>query len=152
MAVAIPIYTYFGCPATLIALRRVVKRGVREAGHYTRVSLLIPAFNEAANIERKIRNSLALDYPRDLIEIVVACDGSSDGTPQLAGSLARSSEAQGRVRVLNFPVNQGKIITLNAAARQLRGEIIVFSDASAILNADVVRLLVRNFAIEVWVP
>ncbi|MGI9073251.1 MAG: glycosyltransferase family 2 protein [Bryobacteraceae bacterium] len=145
-AVAIPIYAYFGYPVTLIALRRVLKRGVGKQDITPRVSLLIPAFNETANIERKIRNSLALDYPRDLMEIVVACDGSSDDTPQLAGGLASSSEAQGRVRVLNFPVNRGKIITLNAAARQLRGEIIVFSDASAILNADAVRVLVRNFA------
>jgi poly-beta-1,6-N-acetyl-D-glucosamine synthase len=139
-------YAYLGYPVTLIALRRVLKRGVRKQDITPRISLLIPAFNETANIERKIRNSLALDYPPDLIEIVVACDGSSDDTPQLAGGLASSSEAQGRVRVLNFPVNRGKIITLNAAARQLRGEIIVFSDASAILNADAVRVLVRNFA------
>jgi poly-beta-1,6-N-acetyl-D-glucosamine synthase len=145
-AVVIPIYAYAGYPVTLIALRRVLKRGVRKQDITPRVSLLIPAFNETANIERKIRNSLALDYPRDLIEIVVACDGSSDDTPQLAGGLASSSEAEGRVRVLNFPVNRGKIITLNAAARQLRGEIIVFSDASAILNMDAVRVLVRNFA------
>jgi poly-beta-1,6-N-acetyl-D-glucosamine synthase len=108
--------------------------------------MLIPAFNETANIERKIRNSLALDYPQDLMEIVVACDGSSDDTPQLASSLANSCEAQGRVRVLNFPVNRGKITTLNTAARQLRGEIIIFSDASAILKEDAVRVLVRNFA------
>jgi poly-beta-1,6-N-acetyl-D-glucosamine synthase len=145
-ALAIPIYAYLGYPVTLIALRRVLKRGVRKQDITPRISLLIPAFNETANIERKIRNSLALDYPPDLMEIVVACDGSSDDTPQLAGGLASSSEAQGRVRVLNFPVNRGKIITLNAAARQLRGEIIVFSDASAILNADAVRVLVRNFA------
>jgi poly-beta-1,6-N-acetyl-D-glucosamine synthase len=145
-AVVIPIYAYAGYPVTLIALRRVLKRGVRKQDITPRVSLLIPAFNETANIERKIRNSLALDYPPDLIEIVVACDGSSDGTPELACCLASSSQAEGRVRVLNFPVNRGKIVTLNAAARQLRGEIIVFSDASAILNADAVRVLVRNFA------
>jgi poly-beta-1,6-N-acetyl-D-glucosamine synthase len=145
-AVAIPIYTYLGYPVTLIALRLILKRGVQKQDITPRVSLLIAAFNETRNIERKIRNSLALDYPQDLIEIVVACDGSSDDTPQLAGDLASSPEAQGRVRVLNFPVNRGKITTLNAAAHQLRGEIIVFSDASAILNADAVRVLVRNFA------
>lgn len=145
-AVAIPIYAYLGYPITLIALRHVLKRDVRKRDITPRVSLLIPAFNEAATIERKIRNSLVLDYPPDLIEIVVACDGSTDDTPQLASCLANSCEAQGRVRVLTFPVNRGKTITLNAAARQLRGEIIVFSDASAILNADAVRVLVRNFA------
>ncbi|MFL6352482.1 MAG: glycosyltransferase family 2 protein [Bryobacteraceae bacterium] len=145
-AASIPIYAYLGYPATLIALRRVLKRDVRKKDITPRVSMLIPAFNEAAKIERKIRNSLVLDYPRDRIEIVVACDGSSDHTPQLAIGLANSREAEGRVRVLNFPVNRGKIVTLNSAARKLSGEIIVFSDASAILNTDAIRVLVRNFA------
>jgi cellulose synthase/poly-beta-1,6-N-acetylglucosamine synthase-like glycosyltransferase len=110
------------------------------------LSLLIPAFNESSNIERKIRNSLALDYPADLIEIIIACDGSRDDTPRVAKRLASSPEAEGRVRVLDFPVNRGKIMTLNAAVRELYGEIIVFSDASAILNPDAARVLVRNFA------
>ncbi len=143
---AIPVYTYVGYPLTLLALRRVLRRSVRKQDITPRVSLLIPAFNESSNIERKIRNSLALDYPRDLIEIVVACDGSKDGTAQLATRLADSAEVQGRVRVLDYPVNRGKILTLNAAVRELCGEIIVFSDASALLNPDAVRTLVRNFA------
>jgi poly-beta-1,6-N-acetyl-D-glucosamine synthase len=145
-AVAIPIYGYLGYPLTLVALRRILKRGVRKQDITPRVSLLVPAYNESATIERKIRNSLALDYPDHLIEIVVVCDGSKDGTPQLAARLANSAEAQGRVRVLDFPVNRGKIMALNAAVAELRGEIIVFSDASAILNTDAVRVLVRNFA------
>jgi poly-beta-1,6-N-acetyl-D-glucosamine synthase len=145
-AVAIPIYGYLGYPLTLVALRRILKRGVRKQDITPRVSLLVPAYNESATIERKIRNSLALDYPDHLIEIVVVCDGSKDGTPQLAARLANSAEAQGRVRVLDLPVNRGKIMALNAAVAELRGEIIVFSDASAILNTDAVRVLVRNFA------
>jgi poly-beta-1,6-N-acetyl-D-glucosamine synthase len=145
IAFAIPMYGYLGYPLTLLALRCVLKRSVRKQDITPRVSLLIPAFNESANVERKIRNSLALDYPGDLIEIVVACDGSTDDTPQLAIGMATSAEAQGRVRVLNFPVNRGKIMALNAAVLDLSGEIIVFSDASAILNADAVRVLVRNF-------
>jgi poly-beta-1,6-N-acetyl-D-glucosamine synthase len=145
IAIAIPMYGYLGYPLTLLGLRRVLKRSVRKQDITPRVSLLIPAFNESANVERKIRNSLALDYPGDLIEIVVACDGSTDDTPQLAIGMATSAEAQGRVRVLNFPVNRGKIMALNAAVLDLSGEIIVFSDASAILNADAVRVLVRNF-------
>jgi poly-beta-1,6-N-acetyl-D-glucosamine synthase len=145
-AVAIPIYGYLGYPLTLVALRRILKRGVRKQDITPRVSLLVPAYNESATIERKIRNSLALDYPDHLIEIVVVCDGSKDGTPQLAARLANSAEAQARVRVLDLPVNRGKIMALNAAVAELRGEIIVFSDASAILNTDAVRVLVRNFA------
>ncbi len=146
VATAIPVYTYLGYPLTLLALRRILKRSVRKADITPPLSLLIPAFNERSNIERKIRNSLALDYPKELIEIVVACDGSKDGTAHLATRFAATSEARGRVRVLNYPVNRGKILTLNAAVRELHGEIIVFSDASALLNPHAVRALVRNFA------
>lgn len=110
------------------------------------MSLLVPAYNEESNIERKIRNSLAIDYPAELLEIVVACDGSKDKTPELARALADAAETNGRVRVLEFPVNRGKIMTLNAAVQDLRGEIIVFSDASAMLNRDALRKLIRNFA------
>jgi len=146
IGVAIPIYTYLGYPVTLLALRRVLHRTVQKRDITPRVSLIIPGFNESSNIERKIRNSLELDYPPDRIEIVIACDGSKDDTPQRAERMAESAEAEGRVRVLNFPINRGKIVTLNAAVEEVRGEIIVFSDASAILNRDAIRVLVRSFA------
>ncbi|MBV9761618.1 MAG: glycosyltransferase family 2 protein [Acidobacteriaceae bacterium] len=131
---------------TLVVLRRLVHRRVKQEAITPRLSLLIPAFNERSNIEPKIRNSLALDYPPELLEIVVACDGSTDGTLQLAKDMAESTESGGRVRVLDFPVNRGKILTLNAAVRELAGEVIVFSDASAMLNRDALRKLIRNFA------
>jgi biofilm PGA synthesis N-glycosyltransferase PgaC len=124
----------------------MLHREVKKASITPRVSLLVPAYNERSNIERKIRNSLALDYPSDRLDIVIACDGSRDGTPELAKALAASEEAGGRVRVLDFPVNRGKILTLNAAVEEIDAEIVVFSDASAILNRDALKLLVRNFA------
>lgn len=146
LGVATPVYAYFGYPIVLLMLRRILHAEVRKASITPRLSLLVPAYNESSNIVRKIRNSLALDYPPELVEIVIACDGSKDETPRLAKSIAYSEEAQGRVRVLDYPVNRGKILTLNAAVRELQGEIIVFSDASAILNRDALRLLIRNFA------
>jgi poly-beta-1,6-N-acetyl-D-glucosamine synthase len=146
LCVATPLYAYAGYPLTLLILRRLFHRDVKKADIAPRVSLLVPAYNERSNIERKIRNSLALDYPSDCLDIVIACDGSRDGTPQLAKAVAQSEEAGGRVRVLDFPVNRGKIMTLNSAVAEIDAEIIVFSDASAILNGDALRTLVRNFA------
>jgi cellulose synthase/poly-beta-1,6-N-acetylglucosamine synthase-like glycosyltransferase len=146
LVVAVPVYAYLGYPVTLLVLRRLLHRAVKKREITPQVSLLIPAYNEASNIEAKIRNSLAIDYPHEFLEIVVACDGSKDNTPALAKVLADSTQAGGRVRVLDFPVNRGKIMTLNAAVRELHGEIIVFSDASAILNPDAIGKLIRNFA------
>jgi biofilm PGA synthesis N-glycosyltransferase PgaC len=146
ISLAVPVYAYLGYPLTLILLRRILHNGVAKREITPSLSLIIPAYNEGATIVRKIHNSLALDYPSNRLEILVACDGCKDGTPRLAEEAALVSGSAERIRVLDFAVNRGKILTLNAAVAESRGEIIVFSDASAILNPDALRLLVRNFA------
>jgi biofilm PGA synthesis N-glycosyltransferase PgaC len=142
MAVSVPLYTYAGYPLLLLALGRVMHRDVKKQAIHPFVSLLVPAYNEAQVIGRKIANSLALDYPPDRLEIVIASDGSTDQTVAVAERFA----APGRVRVLVFPENRGKIATLNASVPQLRGEIIVFSDAAAMIEPGALRLLIENFA------
>lgn len=142
ISVAVPIYAYLGYPVVLLLLAALIRRRVRKQPFEPTVSLLVPAYNEADVIEQKIRNSLDLDYPPDKIEILIASDGSTDGTAEIA---ARNSDGS-RVRVLAFPVNRGKIATLNDGVRECRGEVIVFSDAAAFLYRDAVRTLVRNFA------
>jgi cellulose synthase/poly-beta-1,6-N-acetylglucosamine synthase-like glycosyltransferase len=139
---AVPAYAYLGYPALLALLRIVLRRPVRKEAVEPPVSLLIPAFNEAEMIAQKIENSLALDYPPEKLEIVVACDGSRDATPELA---RRASEGT-RVRVLDYPVNKGKIENLNQSVPQLAHGIVVFSDAAAMLYKDSIRKIVRNFA------
>ena len=146
LSVTIPVYTYFGYPITLLILRRLIHNRVRKQPISPSVTLLIPAYNESKNITKKLENSLALDYPEASLQILVACDGCKDETASLATQVASAPRAQGRIRVLDYAVNRGKILTLNAAVLEAEGEIIVFSDASAILNADAIRLLVRNFA------
>lgn len=138
-AVAIIIYAFAGYPLVLVGLRIFIRREVHKAPIRPSVSLLIPAYNEARVIARKIQNSLALDYPRDRIEIVVVSDGSTDNTVAIA-------QASRAVRVLALPNNRGKIAALNAAVPELRGEIIVFSDASAILAPDALTRVIENFA------
>jgi poly-beta-1,6-N-acetyl-D-glucosamine synthase len=142
IAASVPLYAYIGYPLLLLALGRVIRRKVKKGPIRPFVSLLIPAYNEAGVIARKIANSLALDYPADQLEIVIASDGSSDQTAALAQELS----VPGRVRVLAFPENRGKVATLNASVPRLRGEIVVFSDAAALLEPDALRRLVENFA------
>ncbi len=142
LSIGVPAYAYLGYPLTLLALRLVIHRPVRRQPIEPLVSLLIPAYREAAVIARKVHNCLALDYPADKLEIVVACDGSPDETPSIARGLADGE----RVRVLDFPVNRGKLATLNASIPEMRGEIVVFSDAAAMLYPDALRNLVSNFA------
>ncbi|HYL34762.1 MAG TPA: glycosyltransferase family 2 protein [Bryobacteraceae bacterium] len=142
LSLAVPLYAYLGYPIALLFMRVFVNRSVRKEPFEPQVTLLIPAYNEAEHITDKIRNSLALDYPAAKLEVLVACDGSRDGTPQLAQSLADGV----RVRVLSFPDNRGKISTLNDGVRESKGEIVVFSDATALLKPDAVRRLMMSFA------
>ena len=136
------VYVYAGYPLLLAVAARVAGRRVRTSAVEPSVSLLIAAYNEAAVIEAKIRNSLALDYPADRLEIVIASDGSTDGTSELAASLAGG----GRVRLLAYPVNRGKLAVLNDSVGRLEGEIVAFSDAASMLLPDALRRLVAAFA------
>ena len=103
------------------------------------------AYNEAAVIADKIRNSLAIDYPVDKLEVVIASDGSTT-RPQKSSVLLSETESDGRVRLLNYEKNRGKTAMLNDAVPQLRGDVVAFSDASSMLAADSIRTLVQCFS------
>jgi cellulose synthase/poly-beta-1,6-N-acetylglucosamine synthase-like glycosyltransferase len=143
ISVAFPLYVYVGFPLLLWLLQAFVRRPPREPPIEHSVSLLVAAYNEAAVIADKIRNSLALDYPAEKLEIVIASDGSEDATAEIVRSF--EAESGGRVRLLSYPQNRGKMAVLNDALRELRGEIVAFSDATSMLAADSLRLLVQGF-------
>ncbi len=137
------VYAYLFYPALIFGLSRLFGREPQApaiSDHaLPRVSLLIAAHNEAAVIESRILNALAMDYPPDRLEIVVASDGSDDGTAEIC------HRYQDRIRVLNFPVRQGKPATLNAAIPTLASDIIVLSDANTFMQPGALRLLARWF-------
>jgi len=139
------IYVYFGYPILLWGLQALLRAAPRKQEVEPSVSLLVAAYNEAAVIADKIRNSLALDYPSDKLEVVVASDGSKDATAEIVQSFSHG-ETGGRVRLLNFEINRGKMAVLNDAVPELRGEIVAFSDASSMLGVDSVRILVQSFS------
>jgi cellulose synthase/poly-beta-1,6-N-acetylglucosamine synthase-like glycosyltransferase len=136
------VYAYAGYPLVLILLRIFIHRPVRKGPVEPYVTVVVPAHNESRVIKAKILNTASLDYPVDKIELLIASDGSSDSTVEIARELSDGN----RVRVLAFPQNRGKISVLNDAVHEARGEIVVFSDASAILKSDSIRQLVANFA------
>lgn len=154
IALAIPIYAYLGYPVTLFLLRKILHRQFQKASVTPNLLFLVPAYNEEPNIGRKLKNTLDLDYPQEALRIAVVSDGSRDATAEIANQIASSPEAGGRVQVLDYPVNRGKVSALNAAVSELttnreglnKPEVIVFSDSSAMLLPDSLRLLVRCFA------
>src|ERR1700722_4470274 len=84
IAAAAVLYTYAGYPLALLALRLAIRRPVQRAPIQPFVTLIIPAYNEAGIIQRKLQNALELDYPAGKLEIIVASDGSSDATAEIA--------------------------------------------------------------------
>jgi cellulose synthase/poly-beta-1,6-N-acetylglucosamine synthase-like glycosyltransferase len=139
-AVALLIYSHLGYPLLLRAL--VALRGSRESvaspAALPVVSLIVAAHDEEAVIERKVRDALGLDYPREKLELIVASDGSSDRTAELA-------RAAGADLVLELP-RGGKVAALNAAVERSRGEVLAFSDANSFWERDSLRRLVERLA------
>jgi len=142
---ALAAYIYVGFPVLLAFLQRFAKRPVAKRPIEPRVSVLVAAYNEARVIEEKIRNTIALDYPADRIDVAIACDGPRDDTTAIA-QRAASQIGEGRVRVFAYPVNRGKLHVLNDTMRELSGDIVVLTDAASMLERDAVRRLVENFA------
>ncbi len=116
--------------------RRSPGRGA--ASSLPTVSLIVAAHDEQASIAAKVRNALALDYPRGLLEVIVACDGCDDATAQ------RAREA-GADLVLELP-RGGKIRAQDAAVQRSRAELLAFSDANALWEPGALAALVEAFA------
>ena len=132
--------TYAAIPALILVRGRLVRRPLAAADVTPRVSIVIAAHDEAANIGAKVANLLALDYPPDRLQVLIASDGSSDGTV----AIARAAGGD-RVDVLDLP-RVGKAAALNAALDRADGEIVVFSDANSMFEPAALRALVRPFA------
>jgi cellulose synthase/poly-beta-1,6-N-acetylglucosamine synthase-like glycosyltransferase len=141
ISAALILYTHAGYPLVLRALVAARRHPTLRPGTWEeppRVSLVIAAYDEQEVIAAKVANALALDYPRDRLELIVASDGSGDAT------VARA-EGAGADLVLDLP-RGGKVAAQNAAAERASGEILAFSDANSIWAPDALRHLVEPFA------
>ena len=105
------------------------------------VAVLIAAHNEETVIDERIKDALQLEYPREKLEVVIASDGSSDRTAQIANQYTSKG-----VRVMDYPRRRGKMAVLNATVSELSAEIIVLSDANTFFEPAAVNKLVRWFA------
>jgi cellulose synthase/poly-beta-1,6-N-acetylglucosamine synthase-like glycosyltransferase len=127
-----------GYGLALALLRPRVRQAFAATEDLPTVSLVIAAHAERDVIAAKVANALALDYPREKLEVVVACDGSPDGTPELA-------RRAGADVVLDLP-RGGKVRAQDAAVRRATADVVAFSDANALWAPDALRQLVAPFA------
>lgn len=141
LAVLFIIYTYLGYPLLVFLLSRLKPASIPRVEELPPVTLLIAAYNEEKVIAQKLENSLALDYPREKLQILVAADGSSDKTPDIV----RQYEAQG-VALSYAPERNGKMAAITRAMPLARGEVVVFSDANNMYDSQAIQALVAPYA------
>lgn len=134
------VYTLGGYAACLLVLGLFLRKTRTRQPIEPSVSILIAVRGAEEIIEKKIKNCLELDYPRERVEIVVACDGPSPATAAIVESFADP-----RIRTISVP-RLGKAYALKAALDNSSGEIIVFTDASIQLAVNGLRAIVSNFA------
>lgn len=142
MASFLVVYAYAGYPFLLAVLARSFPYRERPGdAPLPTVTLVISAYNEAAVIHEKLKNSFSLDYPEGLLDILVVSDSSTDGTDEIVQSFASKG-----ARLVRQTQRLGKSAGLNSGLAQATGEIVVFSDANALYRSDAIRRLVRHFA------
>jgi cellulose synthase/poly-beta-1,6-N-acetylglucosamine synthase-like glycosyltransferase len=137
-------YAYFGYPLLLMFWKLVGNKPVMKKDILPMISVLISVHNEERHIEEKVKNLLDSDYPRDKMEIIVGCDGSTDRTLAIIERLA----AENKIRSCVSLERIGKPAMLNKLAREAGGEIFVFADARQRFDCGAIRELARCFGDE----
>ena len=143
IATALVAYAYAGYPVLLALLHRLRPRPTLTGPLQPTISILMAARNEADNLPRKLANLNALNYPADLLQIILVSDGSTDDTNDL---LKRNAQADPRLIPVLLPIAGGKALALNAAVARATGDLLVFLDLRQSVDPDAITALARNFA------
>lgn len=133
-------YTFVGYPIIVIIISFVAGEKNKKEEIYPYVSLVISAYNEEEVIQKKIENSLKLDYPSDRLQIVIASE-SVDNTNKIVKEYRKKG-----IILYEYKCREGKRATLFKTIPLCKGEIIIFSDANSFYNNDAIKKIVRNFA------
>jgi len=139
-SIAVIFYTYLGYPLLLNLLSKFFQKPVNKKQIFPTVTILIAAHNEEKVLERRIKNCLSLNYPKNKIETIIISDGSTDNTNKIVKSFSKQG-----VRLIHYPVRMGKAYALNKAVIHVTGEIVVFTDSRQVFDKDAIKEIVANF-------
>lgn len=134
-------YVYVGYPLLVVLISKLHPSKVRLGNITPKVTVLITAFNEEGAIRQKIENTLEIAYPTEMLEIVVASDGSTDRTDEIVGEFASRG-----VKLFRQEGRVGKTTTQNNAILHATGDIVLFSDATTEYGNDVLKHILPPFA------
>jgi cellulose synthase/poly-beta-1,6-N-acetylglucosamine synthase-like glycosyltransferase len=140
-AVLILCYIYVGYPALLCVLAQLFRKRRADADFCPSITVLIAAYNEEASIKRKLEETLALDYPPGKVEVLVVSDGSDDATDAIVRAFPDP-----RVRFLRVEGRRGKTHAQNEGVKLCSGDVVVFSDATAVYHRQALRRLAANYS------
>jgi len=135
-------WTHAGYPAAIGLLARLRPRAVAREDVTPSVAVVVSAHDEEDVIGRRVENLLALDYPPELLQVVVASDGSTDRTDGIVEEIAVGEQ---RVRLLRCP-REGKVAAQHRAVRETASDVVAFTDANTEWRPDALRALVRSLA------
>ena len=140
LAAVLLFYVYAGYPSLLAMVNLFVRRRRSEPGYTPRISVLIAAYNEEQAIAHKLEQTLALEYPPELLEVMVLSDCSTDRTDEIVNAFPDK-----RVRLMRMAERRGKTHAQNCGVKEARGDVIVFSDATAIYHPKALLYLAGNY-------
>ena len=133
-------YTYLGYPLLIVLLAKFFPKARKvDVLSTPTVTWIVPCFNEEAVISSKIENLVALDYPKNKLEVILITDGSTDRTVEYAKSYKD-------VKVLHQDTRAGKAAAENRAMKFANGEIIVFNDANTMVSSNALKHMIKHYA------
>jgi poly-beta-1,6-N-acetyl-D-glucosamine synthase len=142
-------YTYLGYPLVLY-VKSIFRKCPILTGHienYPRVSVVIAARNEGKNIERRIRNIMNQDYPKEKLEVIIVSDGSADATDDIVKTIMSETDrwAKGFLRMHSHKPSFGKPFCINTGIEAATGDIIVFADCRQRFADNAIKELIKDF-------
>lgn len=140
--VVLTLYPYVVYPLLVMFLSKVAPRLWTKDTEQSAVTLIVSVYNEEGVIQRKLDNALALDYPPELLEIMIVSDGSTDATHEIVGA------CDDKRVVLKAYERAGKTACLNRAVAEASGDVVIFTDANSMFPPQALQMIMRNFADE----
>ncbi len=135
------LWTWIGYPVFLfLASKLFRKKHLVSETYMPKVTLMIMSYNEAKVIEKKIKNSLGLDYPKEKLEIFVVDSASNDGTQNIVKKYSKD------VRLIEQSERKGKASAINYGMKYASGDVIIITDSNAMMNQQAVKKIARHFS------
>lgn len=139
------VWANLGYPISILILGKIIKKQNHKIKNYEpSVTIMIVAHNEEKVIEQKINNVLELDYPKNKLEILVSSDNSTDKTNKIVKDFIKKHKNE-NIKLYEVKERKGKTNAQNEAAKIVKSEILVMTDANAMLDKNAVKELVSSF-------